>query len=123
MQGGNFAFGRCKSDRRGRKSGAAAASWKVARNSIRTWHCAIYLHMRKYAKLGPRAVGVLAAGLDARAAAIVMRSVRNIVSTGRTIVCEHPRSYSLVPSLRTATGRFQALAANSWQASHVVPVP
>ena len=28
-----------------------------------------------------------AAGLDARAAAIVMRTVRNIVNTGRTIVC------------------------------------
>ena len=28
-----------------------------------------------------------AAGLDARAAAIVMRAVRNIVNTGRTIVC------------------------------------
>ena len=27
------------------------------------------------------------AGLDARAAAIVMRTVRNIVNTGRTIVC------------------------------------
>ena len=27
------------------------------------------------------------AGLDARAAAIVMRAVRNIVNTGRTIVC------------------------------------
>lgn len=26
-------------------------------------------------------------GLDARAAAIVMRTVRNIVNTGRTIVC------------------------------------
>ena len=26
-------------------------------------------------------------GLDARAAAIVMRAVRNIVNTGRTIVC------------------------------------
>ena len=35
-------------------------------------------------------MGVLAAGLDARAAAIVMRSMRNIVSTGRTIVCEPP---------------------------------
>ena len=30
---------------------------------------------------------VLLAGLDARAAAIVMRAVRNIVNTGRTIVC------------------------------------
>ena len=30
---------------------------------------------------------VLVAGLDARAAAIVMRTVRNIVNTGRTIVC------------------------------------
>ena len=29
----------------------------------------------------------LSAGLDARAAAIVMRTVRNIVNTGRTIVC------------------------------------
>ena len=29
----------------------------------------------------------IAAGLDARAAAIVMRTVRNIVNTGRTIVC------------------------------------
>ena len=29
----------------------------------------------------------LPAGLDARAAAIVMRAVRNIVNTGRTIVC------------------------------------
>jgi len=29
----------------------------------------------------------LAAGLDARAAAIVMRVVRNIVNTGRTIAC------------------------------------
>ena len=29
----------------------------------------------------------LYAGLDARAAAIVMRTVRNIVNTGRTIVC------------------------------------
>lgn len=29
----------------------------------------------------------LSAGLDARAAAIVMRAVRNIVDTGRTIVC------------------------------------
>ena len=29
----------------------------------------------------------LCAGLDARAAAIVMRTVRNIVNTGRTIVC------------------------------------
>lgn len=29
----------------------------------------------------------LTAGLDARAAAIVMRAVRNIVDTGRTIVC------------------------------------
>ena len=28
-----------------------------------------------------------ASGLDARAAAIVMRTVRNIVNTGRTIVC------------------------------------
>ena len=28
-----------------------------------------------------------ALGLDARAAAIVMRTVRNIVNTGRTIVC------------------------------------
>ena len=37
------------------------------------------------------ALAVLAAGLDARAAAIVMRSVRNIVSTGRTIVCAPPR--------------------------------
>ena len=27
------------------------------------------------------------AGLDARAAAIVMRSVRNTVNTGRTVVC------------------------------------
>jgi len=26
-------------------------------------------------------------GLDARAAAIVMRSMRNIVDTGRTVVC------------------------------------
>ena len=41
-------------------------------------------------ELGLSAMGVLAAGLDARAAAIVMRSVRNIVSTGRTIVCEPP---------------------------------
>ena len=31
--------------------------------------------------------GILLAGLDARAAAIVMRAVRNIVNTGRTIVC------------------------------------
>ena len=31
--------------------------------------------------------GPSAAGLDARAAAIVMRTVRNIVNTGRTIVC------------------------------------
>ena len=30
---------------------------------------------------------LLHAGLDARAAAIVMRTVRNIVDTGRTIVC------------------------------------
>ncbi len=29
----------------------------------------------------------MTAGLDARAAAIVMRTVRNIVNTGRTIVC------------------------------------
>ena len=29
----------------------------------------------------------MGAGLDARAAAIVMRTVRNIVNTGRTIVC------------------------------------
>ena len=29
----------------------------------------------------------MCAGLDARAAAIVMRTVRNIVNTGRTIVC------------------------------------
>ena len=42
-------------------------------------------------KLQSKALDVLAAGLDARAAAIVMRSVRNIVSTGRTIVCEPPR--------------------------------
>ena len=32
-------------------------------------------------------MSLLAAGLDARAAAIVMRTVRNIVNTGRTIVC------------------------------------
>ena len=38
-----------------------------------------------------RVDGCPAAGLDARAAAIVMRSVRNIVSTGRTIVCERPQ--------------------------------
>ena len=30
---------------------------------------------------------IVCAGLDARAAAIVMRAVRNIVNTGRTIVC------------------------------------
>lgn len=30
---------------------------------------------------------ILHAGLDARAAAIVMRVVRNIVDTGRTITC------------------------------------
>ena len=30
-------------------------------------------------------MSVLCAGLDARAAAIVMRTVRNIVNTGRTI--------------------------------------
>ena len=30
---------------------------------------------------------MLCSGLDARAAAIVMRTVRNIVNTGRTIVC------------------------------------
>ena len=30
---------------------------------------------------------LLTAGLDARAAAIVMRVVRNIVNTGRTIAC------------------------------------
>ena len=30
------------------------------------------------------------AGLDARAAAIVMRSVRNTVNTGRTGVCHSP---------------------------------
>ena len=30
---------------------------------------------------------VLSAGLDARAAAVVMRTVRSIVSTGRTICC------------------------------------
>ena len=30
---------------------------------------------------------MVVAGLDARAAAIVMRTVRNIVNTGRTIVC------------------------------------
>jgi hypothetical protein len=35
--------------------------------------------------------GNAGAGLDARAAAIVMRSVRNIVSTGRTIVCKRPQ--------------------------------
>ena len=29
-------------------------------------------------------------GLDARAAAIVMRTVRNTVDTGRTVVCTHP---------------------------------
>ena len=34
-----------------------------------------------------RAGGGIHAGLDARAAAIVMRTVRNIVNTGRTIVC------------------------------------
>ena len=32
-------------------------------------------------------IGSSHAGLDARAAAIVMRTVRNIVNTGRTIVC------------------------------------
>ena len=32
-------------------------------------------------------VNLVCAGLDARAAAIVMRTVRNIVNTGRTIVC------------------------------------
>ena len=31
--------------------------------------------------------GVFATGLDARAAAIVMRTVRNTVNTGRTVVC------------------------------------
>ena len=30
---------------------------------------------------------MLAAGLDARAAAIVMRTIRNTVDTGRTVVC------------------------------------
>ena len=53
-------------------------------------YCGVsYAHAR-YAKLRSKALAVLAAGLDARAAAIVMRSVRNIVSTGRTIVCELP---------------------------------
>ena len=32
-------------------------------------------------------LAVCCSGLDARAAAIVMRTVRNIVNTGRTIVC------------------------------------
>lgn len=34
-----------------------------------------------------RGVLTLSAGLDARAAAIVMRTVRNTVNTGRTVVC------------------------------------
>ena len=34
-----------------------------------------------------RAIAALCAGLDARAAAIVMRCVRNTVDTGRTVVC------------------------------------
>lgn len=40
-------------------------------------------------------------GLDARAAAIVMRTVRNTVDTGRTVVCTiHQPSY-LMPSMRS----------------------
>lgn len=48
---------------------------------------------------------VLLSGLDARAAAIVMRAVRNTVNTGRTVVCTiHQPSISIFDvSIRVST--------------------
>ena len=40
-----------------------------------------------FERAGHAEFNLVSAGLDARAAAIVMRTVRNIVNTGRTIVC------------------------------------
>ena len=43
------------------------------------------LKLASQMKLKPNSCAL--AGLDARAASIVMRSVRNTVNTGRTVVC------------------------------------
>ena len=69
---------------------AACTAWESL--SCRwTAHAAVPMFLVATRTAAREALGVLAAGLDARAAAIVMRSVRNIVSTGRTIVCKPPR--------------------------------
>lgn len=76
----------------------------------------------------------LSAGLDARAAAIVMRTVRNIVNTGRTIVCTiHQPSIDIFESFDELlllkrggqtiyAGRFQSLHLPSKSSTHRVLV-
>ncbi|CAI5933279.1 unnamed protein product [Closterium sp. NIES-65] len=49
-------------------------------------------------------------GLDARAAAIVMRAVRNTVNTGRTVVCTiHQLSIDIFEAFDEVTGRYDLL--------------
>ncbi len=70
-------------------------------------------------------------GLDARAAAIVMRTVRNTVDTGRTVVCTiHQPSIDIFEVRRLmhvhGRARVPGLAAlwTDWQSrSHAVPQP
>lgn len=55
-------------------------------------------------------------GLDARAAAIVMRTVRNIVNTGRTIVCTiHQPSIDIFESFD------EVLVSVVWQMASFIP--
>jgi hypothetical protein len=57
---------------------AAAQSHRIA-----GWHGAVHRSLRA----AKRPLLLRLPGLDARAAAIVMRTVRNTVNTGRTVVC------------------------------------
>lgn len=60
---------------------------------------------------------MLRAGLDARAAAIVMRTVRNTVNTGRTVVCTiHQPSIDIfeVPISDPCVGQCTVLPVLLW---------
>jgi ABC-type protease/lipase transport system fused ATPase/permease subunit len=64
---------------------AAVACPQQRRSNTRATRCLSLQQACDWLKLSTGAV--LVTGLDARAAAIVMRVVRNIVNTGRTIAC------------------------------------
>ena len=68
---------------------------------------------------GPLRAVLCVLGLDARAAAIVMRTVRNTVNTGRTVVCTiHQPSIDIFEVSYTRPN--SALPARSYLCQHLI---